>query len=60
MVDKYRVVNILLIWLKSRRHTIGVEGPRYMCSDIKSNNLANANYILNNTTYLAHKIFLLQ
>ncbi len=30
MVDRYRVFIILLIWLKSSRHKIGVEGPRYM------------------------------
>ncbi len=54
MVDKYRVFIILLIWLKSSRDMIGVEDARYMAFS-KSNSIDNANYILNNTTLLAHK-----
>ncbi len=52
MVDKYRAVIILLIWFKSSRHMIGMEGPRYMVGQYS---IYNANYILNNTTFLAHK-----
>ncbi len=54
MVDRYSIFIILLI-LKSSRHTIGVEGPRYIVCRQQSNSIGNANYILNNTTSWAHK-----
>ncbi len=38
-------------------HTIGVEGPKYMVFRQQINGIDNANYILNNTTFLAHKNF---
>ncbi len=57
MVDRYRVFIIPLIWLKSSRHTIGVEGPRYMVCRQQIKYIGNANYILNNATYWAHKKF---
>ncbi len=60
MVDKYRVFIILLIWLKSNRHKFGVECPSYIPVTLCSMHwqaMCNANFIINDTTFLKYKTF---